>query len=171
MKIIEGLKKVKDLVVKAEDLRGKISKYCADLDCESPVYPDQRKQVSEWLQAHSDVLKEILSIRYRIQKTNVNHEVTIELGGKHVTKSITEWIHRRRDLAVLEQTAWKQLSEKDFKEAYKTKLTVNSPEQVIKRRLYFDPLERDTKIELFRNEPSVIDGVLETVNAVTDLME
>jgi len=69
MKIIEGMKKIKDLTKKAEDIRAKIGLFCADLDYETPMYPDQRKEVDGWLQSHSDMLKEILSLRLSIAKT------------------------------------------------------------------------------------------------------
>ena len=99
MKIIEALKKIKDLQRKAEDLASKIGQYSAYLNYETPMYPDQKKQVSEWLQSHDDILKEILRLRLAIQKTNLETDVTIELGGKTVIHSIAGWIHRRRDLA------------------------------------------------------------------------
>ena len=38
MKIIEALKKVKDLRKKIDDITKKISQYSADLDCETPTY-------------------------------------------------------------------------------------------------------------------------------------
>src|SRR5689334_161771 len=101
MKLIQAMKQLKDLGIKATDLRAKIAQFSADLSFETPMYPDQKAQISEWLQAHSDVLKEILRLRVAIQKTNINTPVTIELGGKQVVKSIAEWIHRRRDLAKL----------------------------------------------------------------------
>ena len=40
----------------------------------------------------------------------------------------------------------------------------------VKIRRYFVAKERDEKIELYRNEPEVIDRTLEVVNAVTDLL-
>jgi len=46
MKIIEALKKIKDLQRKADDIKDKIGTYCADLDCENPVYVDQKLQIS-----------------------------------------------------------------------------------------------------------------------------
>jgi hypothetical protein len=171
MKIIEALKKIKDLQRKADDLADKISKHCADLDCETPIYTDQRRQIIEWLQAHSDLVKEILHLRCSIQKTNLETKVSIELGGKYVVKTIAEWIHRRRDLAALEEVAWKKLTDKGLKETYTNQLTANAPQTVIKRRLYFDPAERDKKIELYRSEPSLIDSTLEVINAVTELIE
>ena len=170
MKIIEALKKVKDLQRKADDIKSKIAAHCCDLDCETPTYPDQRRQVSEWLQAHSDIIKEILYLRYSIQKTNVLTQVTIEIDNKFVSKSITEWIHRRKDLAKLEEQCWRSLTDKGHKETYVNKLTPNSPEQIVKRRMYFDPVERDRKIEVYRSEPSLIDSTLEIINAVTELL-
>jgi hypothetical protein len=171
MKIIEALKKIKDLQRKADDIKEKIGQYCADLDCENPVYVDQKGQITTWLQMHSDVIKEILLLRYRIQKTNVMTEVNICIDGKYVTKTIAEWVHRRRDLAKNEESCWRKLTDKGHKESYSTQLTPNSPQNIIKRRLYFDPIERDKKIELFRSEPSLIDATLEITNAVTDLLD
>jgi len=170
MKIIEGMKKIKDLTKKAEDIRAKIGLFCADLDYETPMYPDQRKEVDGWLQSHSDMLKEILSLRLSIAKTNLATNVDIEIGGKTVTKSIAEWIHRRRDLSQLELTAWKKLSDRGLQEGG---LASTSNPQVagreIKIRRYYDPKQRDEKVELYTSEPMVIDARLEVVNAITDL--
>jgi hypothetical protein len=171
MKIIEALKKIKDLNKKADDLKLKIATYCADLDCETPTYPDQKRQVAEWLQAHGDVVKEILRLHYCIQKTNIMTQVSILLGDKSVTKSISEWILRRRTLASLQQSAWKALTDKNLKESYANQLTPNSPQAIIKRRLYYDPIERDRMIELYRSEPAIVDATLEVINATTELIE
>lgn len=171
MKIIEALKKIKDLQRKASDIKSKVQSYCADLDVETPTYPDQRSQVSQWLQAYGDIVKEILSLRYNIQRTNVSTMVTIELGNKQVTKSITEWIYRKKDLAKMDEDVWRVLSDKGLKETQSYQLTTNAPTTLVKRRLYFDPVERDNKVELYRSEGSKIDSTLEIINAVTTLME
>jgi 2-succinyl-5-enolpyruvyl-6-hydroxy-3-cyclohexene-1-carboxylate synthase len=164
MKVIEAMKQIKSLTIKAEDLRKKVSIHCADLDFETPLYPDQRGQVSEWVQAHSDVLKEIA-----IQRTNLQTNVSIQLGDKTVTKSMAEWIHRRRDLSQLDLAAWNALGDRNLKEG-QTQTTQGEIRQVRIRR-YFDPKERDTKVDMYRSEPMVIDSTLEVVNAVTDLIE
>ena len=168
MKIIEGLKMVKDLKRKADDIRSKISSCSAYLDYETPLYKDQKLQVSQWLQAHSDVLKEIMSLRIAIQKTNLATEVTIELGGKQVTKTVAEWIHRRKDLATEEKTAWQGLSDRGLREGTISQSTGEKKEVKIIR--CYDPKERDSKMELFTSEPSLVDARLEIVNAVTDLI-
>lgn len=116
MKLIEAMKLIKELQAKAEDIRKKIRDHSADLDYETPMYRDQAGQVQEWLQAHSDILKEILKLRVAIQKTNIVTPVTVQLNGEHVTKTIAEWIHRRRDLANNELGAWSALTDRSLKE-------------------------------------------------------
>ena len=164
------MKKVKDLQRKADDLKEKVAKHCADLDCETPTYPDQRREVSGWIQSVEDIYKEIEHLRVSIQKTNIETDVTIELGGKFVTKKIAQWIHRRRDLAKAQEGIWRALTDKGLKETSVVQLTPNSPQTFVKKRLYFDPSERDKKIELYRSEPSIIDSTLEIINATTELI-
>ena len=170
MKLIEAMKKCKDFARKAEDIRGKIAVNCAHLSVETPTYGDkQRDQVREWLQAHEDILKDTLRLRVAIQRTNLQTPVSIELNGKAVSKTIAEWIHRRRDLAKSDAEAWSKLGDKGLKEGYGT----NSLGERIEVKLVrnFDPKERDSKLELYRSEPMTIDATLEVVNAVTDLIE
>lgn len=169
MKIIEAMKQIKDLQRKADDLKRKIGAHSADLDFETPLYENQKGQVAEWLQAHSDILKEVLRLRIAIQRTNLETMVTITVGGKAVTKCIAEWIHRRRDLAGEEYKAWSQLTDRGLKEGTITQSTGQLKE--VKIRRYFDPLTRDQKIDEFRSEPHNIDATLEVVNAITDLIE
>jgi hypothetical protein len=136
---------------------------------ETPLYPDTKRQIKEWLQAHGDILKEILRLRVAIQRTNINTEVGIELNGKEVKKTIAEWIHRRRDLAGMELEAWKKLTDRNLKEGTMKQSTGELLEMRISR--FYDPVERDKRIEEMTSEPMTIDARLEIVNAVTDLME
>lgn len=168
MKIIEAMKQIKDLQIKAKDLRQKVSTYCADQSHETAVYGEKQKdQIKEWIQAHGDILKKILELRVAIQRANLSAGVTIELGGKQITKPIAEWIHRRRDLADLERELWAGIGDRGLREGI-IKTSTGEPQAVTIRR-YYDPAERDRAQELYRSEPSIIDATLETVNAVTDI--
>lgn len=169
MKIIVAMKKIKDLQIKAEDLKKKVRDNSALMDFETPLYPDQKKQVSGWLQSHSDIVKEILSLRISIQRTNLATDVTIGFGGLQVKKTIAEWIHRRRDLATLEQGMWLSLTDRGLKEGQVKEST--GAVKTVKIVRFYDPEEKDRKAELYRSEPSQIDATLEVVNAVTDLLE
>lgn len=170
MKLIEAMKQLKDLKIKADDLRDKVGRFCADLTIQTPTYPDQKGQVSQWIQAHHDVVKEIARLRTAISHTNLQTAVTIQLDGKQVTKPIAYWIHRRRDLAGLEQQVWQKLGDLGLKEQNLQTVQGGNVTEIRIRR-YFDPVERDKYVEAYRREPSVIDATLEITNAVTDLIE
>ncbi len=169
MKLIEALKKVKDLLRKAQDLRDLVKGHCAISSLETEKYPTQTKIVSAWIQSHSDIIKEISELRLAIQYTNMATNVVIELGGKQVTKTIAGWIHRRRDLAALELSMWNMLTDRNIKEGFGTGPSGDKID--IKIRRFYDPGEKDTKRELYISEPSIIDSRLEVVNATTDLIE
>jgi len=169
MKIIEGLKQIKELQRKADDLKDKVARHSAYLSNETAVYDNQKEQVHQWIQSHSDIMKEILRLRIAIQKTNLNTMVTMELGGKSVTKTIAEWVHRRRDLANNEAVMWSKLTDRQLKEGIQKQST--GQEQEVKIVRCYDPKEKDTMLYLFQSEPSIVDSKLEVVNAVTDLME
>jgi hypothetical protein len=114
-------------------------------------------------------MKEILRLRIAIQRTNLATSVTIELDDKVITKTIAEWIHRRRDLAQEEQSMWNCLTDRGIAEGIVKGPTGDPVEIKIVR--FFDPGERDNKRELYQSEPMIIDSRLEVVNATTDMIE
>ncbi len=168
MRIIEALKSLKDLDQKAFDLRAKIKEHSAYASFETPRYVDQKTQVDRWLQAHRDILLLIEKTQFNIQKTNIATMVSITIGDKKVTKSIAEWILRRRKLIKLEQESWSLLTDKGIKEGQGA-----GPSGVLEIKLIraYDPKEKDEKLEQLRAEPFLIDSALEIVNATTDLIE
>ncbi len=170
MKIIEAMKAIKALTAKAADLRVKIHNHCANLDIESSPYPEPAKQVAEWLQSHSDTLKEILRLRIAIQKTNIATPVAIMIDGTSVTKCIAEWVHRRRDLANLELEGWKQLTDRGLKEGSLNSSVPGGEARLVKIIRHFDSKVRDAKQACFRDEPHLIDATLEVVNATTEVV-
>ena len=169
MKLIEAMKKIKDLLRKAEDLREKISRYCAYRNVETPSYENQKAKIQSWLDAHHDLVQEIESLRLLVQSTNLETAVTIELGKNNVTKSIAAWIHRRRDLADLELKAYQQLTDKGIREGWMKNAADESVEIKIIR--CYDIETRDEKQSEYLDEPSLIDARLEVVNATTELVQ
>lgn len=177
MKIIEALKQIKDLKRKADDIRSKIADHCADMDADTPAYntvDEQRQQIASWLQSHHDIVKEIETLRLRIQKTNLAVMVSIDLSGKMVTKEIAAWIHRRKDLAAMERAAWYGLSSKRL-QPMAMRENPRDPNsevsKIVQVRKYYDQKERDTKVEEFTAEPAKIDAALEITNATTDMVD
>jgi hypothetical protein len=171
MTIVEALKTKKRLNKKLEDIRKKISEYSAHLDNEKPVYGDaQKARVQGWVQSHRDMVKKIEDLSIAIQKTNLQTEVEINLGGTPIKKSIAQWILRRTQLAAHEEAAFKALHDRNLRDTVVT-ASDGKTKQTVSVIRYFDPVERDRMVDTFRHEPSMIDQKLEVVNATTQLVE
>ena len=163
------MKEIKRLEEKCDDLGLKVKTYCADMDFETPTYPDQKSQVSGWIQSVHDSYKECERLRLAIQKTNLETKVTIDMAGQKVEKSIAAWIMRRRVYAQREMNLWNCLTDKGLREG--TIQTSTNEKKEVRIRRYYDPKVRDAKVAEYRDEPNMIDRNLEVVNAVTDLIE
>jgi hypothetical protein len=170
MKLIQGMKLIKELTIKADDLRKKIGAHSAHLNIETAVYKEQPKQVGEWLQAHTDLMQEIGRLRVAIARTNLATLVTINVGGRNVEKTITEWIVRRMVTAPMDALAYQALTDRNLKEQ-DLKPTPDSAVTQVRIVRCYDPKARDTMIAVYRDEPGLIDRTLEVVNATTDLIE
>lgn len=169
MKIIEGMKRIKMNDEKVADLQAKIAQNSAALTIETPLYEDAKAKVREWLQSCQDLSQESVRLLIAIQRTNLATQVTIELGGKQVTKSIAEWVWRRRKFAAVDLTTFSKLTDRHLKEGFSAGPTGGQIEMKIVRN--YDPADRDKIMAMYREEPSKIDSTLEVVNATTDLLE
>jgi hypothetical protein len=158
-----------------EDLRKKISMYCADLDCMQATYGDadsQKKKVSEWLQMHHDLALNLTKLKKDIQRTNLETNVTIKIGDEPVTRTISEWVIRRREIIDFEIQSYSILSDRGLSD--KSMLVRGLDTDKVKQarvRFYFDASERDKQLELLKTEKESIDKVLEIANATTDVIE
>jgi hypothetical protein len=65
---------------------------------------------------------------------------------------------------------WQSLTDRNLKEQ-NLQTAPGGPVTEVRIRRYYEPAERDKKVELYRTEPSVIDATLEVTNATTDLTE
>ena len=169
MKLIEAMKRVKGNRQKIADLQEKISKNCAHLSHETSPYADPKAKVREWAQACDDLSRETVELLTKISKTNLVTMVTIEIGGKHVTKPIAEWIWRRRELAVIDLKTWRSMNDRGLKEGQMQSSTGQPIDVKIVRN--YDVETRDRKIDEYSSEPREIDSALEIANAITDLID
>lgn len=170
MKIIEAMKRVKSNKEKVADLQAKIGQFCANLAFETPAYgAETDAKISEWIQSCTDLSQENVRLLTGIQRTNMATNVTVTLGEKAVTKTIAEWVWRRREYAAMDLCTWQMLSDRNLKEGLVKDTTGQTVEVKIKR--WFDPVARDKAAAMFKSEPHEIDAALEVTNAVTDLVE
>lgn len=170
MKIIEAMKRIKLNKDKLGDLQLKIQQNCARLNHETPLYGEETAgKIKEWTQACEDIGRDNIGLLIRIQKTNLATDVTIELGGKKVTKNVAEWVWRRREYAQYDLNTWSKQTDRNLKEGTAQSSTSVPVEVKIVR--YYDPVERDKKLAMYQSEPKEIDAALEVINATVDLVE
>lgn len=170
MKIIEALKKVKMNRSKISDLQNLIRNNAAHMESgiKSLAYPDPAKKIKEWEQSIHDIQKENAKLLASVQLTNLSTNVTVEIGSNQVTKTISEWIYRRRegvdfDIATqhAKATSLKQVAIKGE----------NGEIQVDNVIRNYDQGKRDEILMQLSQEKMLIDSQLEIINAVTDLKE
>lgn len=170
MKIIEAMKRIKANKEKIGDLQNKLRQNAANLSFETPVYGDEQKaKITEWTQSAVDTAKENVRLLTAISRTNLATQVTIELGDNRVTRSITEWVWRRREYAAIDMSIFQALNDRGLKEGHLPQTTGVPIEVKIVR--HYDPEFRDKQLAILVREPHDIDAALEVVNATTELIE
>lgn len=170
MKLIEAMKRVKMNKEKIQDLQTKIGETCANLTHETPLYGTETPaKIREWSQSCLDLSQDNVKLLTQIQKTNLITSVTIEIGNKQVTKSIAEWVWRRREYSKIDLGTFSRMTDRNLKEGFMNTSTGQPMEVKIQR--HYDPVKRDEKLAEFKSEPGLIDSSLEITNAVTDLID
>lgn len=169
MKVVEAMKRVKLNKQKIADLQAKLKQVCANLSHETPLYPDTSQKVREWLQSCRDLSQENVRLLCAIARTNLATSATICVGGQPVTKTVAEWVWRRREYANLDLATWSCLTDRGLKEG-QSNSTTGVPFE-IKIIRHYDPAKRDEMVAMFKAESYEINSALEVVNAITDLIE
>ena len=173
MMLIEALKKRKFLVKKAEDYTKLVRENCAIPSTENPKFgteDEQRTQIQAWIQGHTDILKEISKLNVAIQKTNLETNLTIQLQDKAVTKNLSEWILRGRELASLEYKMWEGITDRGIKETKIPGPTRESQPIEVKIIRFYDPKLREEMRMALLEEPSIVTAAMEIANATTPLI-
>lgn len=170
MKIIEALKQIKLNKIKIAELTERIGQASANMSNEEPVYGEgTRTKLEGYLQSIRDLTLDNISLLTRISKTNLETQVSIDLGHATVTKSIAEWIWRRREYAEIERSAWRALTDRNLRAGVIKTSTGEVKEVTVVK--HYDQEKRDNMVASLRAEPTQIDMTLEIVNATTDLLD
>lgn len=172
MKIIEGLKKLKSIKEKLDDLSVKIRTNCAYMDYQTSAYEDPKKQIKSWIDCYEDTVQEYLTLHARIMATNLATPVSIVMSDDTtVTRSIHEWIRRRKEGVDMDMALWSRINDNGLKEGpIKKEVDGEVTFAIATVVRNYDPQERDKKCEKLRAEKYLIDSALEIANATTDLL-
>ena len=178
MKIIEGMDRIKQNIKEIDDLKKKIAQYCVRYSHEGFTYKDEagndstRAKIAEWLQGANQLALDNVNLQMRIQKTNISTMVTIKIGDNVITKSISEWILRKRKYATLDLEIWKSLDDRNMRDGF---MPTSSGEKVKTEVVrYYDPTLKDKRVKEYSLEAmkgGLIDTHLAIASATTDLVD
>lgn len=168
MKLIEALKEVKLIDKKIGDLVEKIRQNSVRRSIETSPYQDPVETIKSWTQSGVDLVHRRDKLLAAIFATNASTVVEIKIGGSVLKKTITEWLLRRNNGVGLEERLFKSLTDRGLKEEVLKQTDGSMMEIKILR--HFNAEERDQRLAILMEEPSLIDSALEIVNATTEIV-
>ena len=169
MKIIEALKQIKMIDTKLQKIAKDIGNNSARLDNQTSPYADPVKQVASWVQSARDLIRDKEMLTHRVHVTNVNTTLSIEIGGRTITKTLDQWLTRRRHGIQSTQTILSQLTDRGLKEV--AEKNAAGEINVVKIVRHYIAEERDKELAILLEEPYLIDSALEIANATVELVE
>ena len=156
MTILEGLKRIKHLGRKIDQVNERIKKWCSHYSNVDPLYTDMRALV----QSVVDMSKEQTIVQHRIHLTNAN--TIIEYKG--TTLSIDELLAVRTRVLPAERLALVAMRRKE--PPYRP----NKDDEKITVITNYDPKKRDQRLEEIEFALEEIDNLLDRLNMVTLLL-
>ena len=169
MKIIEALKKLKVIEKRMEKNRVQITQYASMISTERPIFDTeekQRKEVSSLIQANIDLMKEYLSLKGKIEKTNIT--VTVEMGGVQYT--LSDLLLIKRKMAKVMMSTYEALNPSTGQSKMRH-ASISSGERAPQVVQLYDEKDKITGLDKWQDLYHNIDSRLEVINATTDLVE
>jgi len=169
MKIIEALKKLKVIEKRMEKNRQQITQYASMISTERPIFDTeekQRKEVSSLIQSNTDLMKEYLDLKGKIEKTNIT--VKVEMGG--VQYSISDLLLIKRKMAKVMMSTYEALNTSAGQSRLR-QVSIGAGERSPQVVQLYDEKDKIAGLDKWQDLYHNIDSRLEVINATTDLME
>ena len=169
MKIIEAMKRLKVIEKRMTDNNTAITAYASILSTERPAFDseqEQRKQVQSLIQANEDLLKEYLSLKTKIERTNL--AVVVEMDGKKYT--LSELLILKRKLAKTAMGTYEALNDRTATAKLRSASVGPDGKAPQVLRLY-DERVKNAALDKWQDLYNNCDSRLEVINCTTDLVE
>ncbi|MFW6219563.1 MAG: hypothetical protein ACOC33_01840 [bacterium] len=166
MKLIEGLKKLRNIEKKIKKNCEYITEYSSKLSNEKPEFDsdnEQKIEIEQLLQSNKDLSELYLNLKKKIDKTNIMTECTIN----DETRSLHEFLTIQRKIGNLLIKTYNSLNEHKAQ----SKLTIyRGVDKISIDRLYSEKMKNE-KIRYYSDLIDEINSSLEVINATTDIIE
>lgn len=169
MKLIEGMKTLKVIEKRMQHNAERINQYAAIVSTERPIFGtevEQRKQLESLIQANTDLAKEYLSIKKRVDMTNLKTEITI---GKDIF-TIGDLLQIQRNVAKLMRLTFHALNDR-LAEQRLTSMRQQSTEKAPRVERMYDENRKYEGLQYWQGLEDEIETRLEVINATTELLE
>lgn len=160
MKIIEALKTTKANKAKVTDLIAKIKANSAILSNQTSPYggvTTATLQVSGWVDSIRQILRDNEALTNRVHRTNNSVQVSIDIGGDVITKSIDEWLTRRNGNIDLQAMSLSALTDRGLKEEFVAQ--PDGTRQAVTLVRHFDARVRDEFLASLASEKAIVDNL------------
>lgn len=169
MKIIEGMKELKVILKRINKNTEQISEYAALPDNERLHFgtrENQMKEIKKLIQANEDLVQTYLSLKQRIELTNL--KTIVEING--VKYTISEMLVLKRVLAKTMVNTFNALNDTKARARVTSHSLARSEKAPIVEK-YYDELDKTSGQRAWDDLYHTIDSRLEVINATTELME
>ena len=163
MTITEALKELKLIMKKLDTNRNRITEYSSGLEKWKPHFETaekQREEVAKLVQSNEDLVTNYMKMKQRIDKTNL--VVTLQFADK--TYTIAELILLKRLMGVELERTYLSMNNNSAK----TNRIVGAESSI--PVLYYDERLKSEKLNSVQDLLGRVDGRLETINAVTEIV-
>ena len=148
----------------------RINQYASLVSSERPIFGtevEQRKQIQSLIQSNTDLAKEYLVLKKRIDFTNLQTQVTI---GKE-SFAIADLLQIKRNIALLMKKTYQALNDRQAEArlaSIRQQPTGDKPPRI--ERMY-DENAKYEGLQYWQGLEDEIETRLEVINATTDLLE
>jgi hypothetical protein len=169
MKLIEGMKQLKVIEKKILHNSQRIQEYAAIVSTERPIFGTedaQRKQVNELIQSNTDLAKEYLALKKRVDLTNIQTMVTI---GKE-TFSISDLLQIKRTVATLMRSTYTALNDNVAASRLMSVRGQPTNEKTPHVDRMYDEQAKFAGLQYWQGLQDEIEVRIEVINATTELV-
>ena len=168
MKLSEAMKRLRVIEKRMVDNSQQITKYASLLSNEKPAFESEDKQkgeVAKLIQANTDLMKEYLDLKTRIEKTNLDTKV--EIGGTKY--SLSELLVIKRKLADSMIVTYRALNDNTAESKMRMGMAGKSETSVTVIKMYAEKDKNDNLLK-WQDLRDNIDSRIDVVNATTELI-
>jgi hypothetical protein len=168
MKLSEAMKRLRIIEKRMEDNSKAVTKYASLLSNEKPQFDSEDKQKSEvnqLIQASTDLMKEYLTLKTKIERTNL--ETVVEVGGKKY--SLSELLIIKRKMANHMIDTYRALNDSMAESKMRNGMAQKSDTAVTIVKMYSEK-DKNDNLSIWQDLRDNIDSRIDVVNATTELI-